>query len=448
MAIDIVLPEAGESVTTGVIASWVVKDGEWVDRDQTVAEVETDKITVEVPAPASGVLKALAAEGDEVDIGSVIGSIDETAPKPAAAPVASTSGADAGQRPMPPAPPAQPAPIPPSGGAATDPGASESTGAEPVTQAPVQDPAAVGPNGQARATPLARKAAAELGVDLARVSGTGAGERVREQDVVRFAGTSPVPPEPEATTTTAPALSSRQVRRQRMSPLRRRLAQRLVEAQQTAVMLTTFNECDLSAVIALRTRHKEAFKEAHGVGLGFMSFFVKAAASALRAVPDVNAFIVEDEDAKPAIEHHDYCDIAIAVASPKGLVVPVVRDCQSLSFAQIETTIKDFAVRAKAGRLALQEMQGGTFTITNGGVFGSLLSTPILNPPQSAILGMHAIKPRPVEDPSDPGRVVIRPMMYLAVSYDHRIVDGAQAVTFLVKIKEAIEDPQRLLLDL
>lgn len=231
-----------------------------------------------------------------------------------------------------------------------------------------------------------------------------------------------------------------------MTPLRQRIAQRLVQAQHTAAMLTTFNECDMSAVLDLRKRYKEEFEKKHGIGLGFMGFFVKAAVGALRAFPLVNASIVE-EGGQAMIERHDSCDVAVAVSTPKGLVVPVVRGAETLSFAGIESAIKDLATRARDGKLALEEMQGGTFTITNGGVFGSLMSTPILNPPQSAILGMHAIKPRPVEHPAGSGQVAVRPMMYLALSYDHRIIDGSEAVQFLVGIKQAIEDPQRLLLE-
>jgi len=241
---------------------------------------------------------------------------------------------------------------------------------------------------------------------------------------------------------------SREIVRERMSPLRQRVASRLVEAQHTAAMLTTFNEVDMTAVMELRKQYKEDFEKRYGIGLGFMSFFVKAAVQALQAFPMVNASIVQDEKGQPAVEKHSYCDVAIAVASPKGLVVPVIRNAELLSFAQIEQAVKDLATKAKDGKLTLEEMTGGTFTITNGGIFGSLMSTPILNPPQSAILGMHAIKNRAVEDPQKPGQVAIRPMMYLAVSYDHRIVDGAESVRFLVKIKEAIEDPRRLMLGL
>ena len=244
------------------------------------------------------------------------------------------------------------------------------------------------------------------------------------------------------------ARGDRSITRERMSPIRQRIAARLVEAQHTAAMLTTFNECDMSAILAARTRYKEDFEKRFGVGLGFMSFFIKAAVHALQALPLVNASIVTDEEGRPAIERHNYCDIAIAVASPKGLVVPVVRSAELMSFAEIELAVKELATKAKDGKLTLEEMQGGTFTITNGGIFGSLNSTPILNPPQSGILGMHAIKNRAVENPERPGEVAIRPMMYLALSYDHRLVDGAEAVRFLVKIKEAIEDPRRLLLEL
>jgi 2-oxoglutarate dehydrogenase E2 component (dihydrolipoamide succinyltransferase) len=299
---------------------------------------------------------------------------------------------------------------------------------------------------QTRSTPLARKLAHEYGVDLSLVTPTGAGGRVREQDVLGYVQSH----RQGAASGEAGSevVGARGVSREPMTTLRRRIATRLVEAQQTAAMLTTFNEADMSAVMELRKRYKESFAERHGVGLGFMSFFIKAVVHALEHVPALNAFIVADESGKPMIEKHDYCDIAVAVSSPKGLVVPVLRDCQDLSFAEIEQGIRDLAIRARDGKLTLDDLQGGTFTITNGGIFGSLMSTPILNPPQSGILGMHAIKKRAVEDPDEPGRAVIRPMMYLALSYDHRLVDGAEAVTFLVKVKEAIEDPSRLMLGL
>ncbi len=422
MPVDIVIPNVGESVTSGVIASWRRAEGDFVQRDEPVLDLETDKITMEVTAPASGVLHHAAKEGDEVGIGAVVGTVDESAkpaggkPEPAEAPKAASKPVEAK------------AEAPKSGAAA---------------------PVAVPPE-RPRTTPLAEKMAEELGVDLSRIVGTGAGGRIREQDVLAAVQSRGPGVASGVASGAAPSggEASRVVSRERMSPLRQRIAARLVEAQHTAAMLTTFNECDMTAVMELRKRYKESFEKKHGVGLGFMSFFVRAAVSALRAFPLVNASIVTDEEGRPAIEKHDYCDIALAVASPKGLVVPVVRNAERLSFAEIEAKVKDFAVRARDGKLELSELQGGTFTITNGGVFGSLLSTPILNPPQSAILGMHAIRNRPVEHPERPGEIALRPMMYLALSYDHRIVDGAEAVSFLVRIREGIERPERLMLDL
>jgi len=452
MATDIVIPNVGESVTSGVIAAWSKAEGEWVDRDETVLELETDKITMEVPAPAAGVVRHAASEGDEVDVGAVVGSIDESAENPggggggasAETPASKTQGgSDAG------------------GGAGTatadhPPESSAEAGAgsgagkndrEPDAAARGRESngaATTSPPGETRATPLARKLAQENGVDLRSVTGTGPSGRIREQDVLA-AIRVPVSPRESSSASAGP---SRGVSRKKMTPLRQRIASRLVEAQQTAAMLTTFNEVDMKPVMDLRKRHKEEFAEKHGVGLGFMSFFVKASVSALRAFPAINSYIVAGEDGSPAVQSHDYQDIAIAVSSPKGLVVPVLRDCDDMSFADVEGTIKDFGVRAKEGKLGIDEMQGGTFTITNGGVFGSLLSTPILNPPQSAILGMHGIKNRAVEYPEKSGQIALRPMMYLALSYDHRIVDGAEAVQFLVHIKNAIETPERLLLSL
>jgi 2-oxoglutarate dehydrogenase E2 component (dihydrolipoamide succinyltransferase) len=431
MPVDIVIPSVGESITSGVIAVWRKKTGEFVERDEVVLDLETDKITMEVRAPAAGVLQSAAKEGETVNVGAVVGRIDESAPPPGKPAATATSHADSAR-------PGQPA--------------SEAAAAE-------------GPG--VRATPLARKVATELGVDLSKIQGTGAGSRVREQDVVSFAQAGPgggalAPTGPShaaraaesniaAVTGAAQAIGAgadRAISRERLTPIRLRIAQRLVEAQHTAAMLTTFNECDMSAVMALRGKYKEDFEKRHGVGLGFMSFFVNACVQALQAFPLVNASLVADESGQLCVEKHDYCDIAIAVASPKGLVVPVIRNCEGLSFAQIESRIKELGLKAKDGKLTLAEMQGGTFTITNGGIFGSLMSTPILNPPQAAILGMHAIKPRAVEHPAGSGQVAVRPMMYLALSYDHRLIDGAEAVRFLVTIKNAIEDPQRLLLDL
>lgn len=432
--LEITIPNLGESVTSGVLGKWVKNDGDYVNRDELVAELETDKINMELLAPASGILKQTAKVGDTIQVGGSVGTVTE-APAPAGAAEKSAPASPAPAA----APVATPAPAAtaPSNGAAAKP--APAAGASEV-----------------RATPLAKKLAEEHGIDLGSVPGTGAGGRIREQDVLavvqaRGGGVATVaPPAPKGAPAAKPApaapSSDRAVRREKMSPLRQRVAARLVEAQHTAAMLTTFNECDMSAVMELRSRYKEQFEKQHGVGLGFMSFFVKAAVNALKRFPAVNASIVQGKGGEAEIEYHDYQDIAVAIGTPRGLVVPVLRDCDQLSFAQIEAAIKDLAVRAKDGKLSLAELQGGTFTITNGGVYGSLMSTPILNPPQTGILGMHAIKNRAVEDPKNPGSVVLRPMMYLALSYDHRLIDGAEAVQFLVAIKNAIEDPQRLLI--
>ncbi len=416
MPVEIVMPQAGESVTSGVVSRWLKNPGDAVRRDEAVIEVETDKVNLEVPAPSAGVLAAQQVKvGDTIAIGQVLGTID-----PSGAPAAAAA-----------APKSDPAPA--------------ARAEEPKAASAAQvDPADV------RATPLAKKLAAEHNVDLAQVQGSGAAGRVREQDVLAFVesrrGAPAAPrPQPAPLAEAAPASAPQRGTRERMSPLRQRIAQRLVQAQHTAAMLTTFNECDMGAVMDLRKRYKDEFEKKHAIGLGFMGFFVKAAVQALRAYPLVNASIVDD-GGHPAIERHDTCDVAVAVSTPKGLVVPVIRRCESLSLAQIEQSIKDLAGKARDGKLTLDEMQGGTFTITNGGIFGSLMSTPILNPPQSAILGMHTIKNRPVEFPAGSGQIALRPMMYLALSYDHRLIDGAEAVQFLVTIKNAIEDPTRLLL--
>lgn len=434
MAVDIVIPQAGESVTSGVLSRWLKNEGDLVKRDETVLELETDKVNLEVPAPASGALKISVKAGATVNIGQVVGAIDEKATAPAGG--ASTP---------PPAP---------------TPGKSAATSA-PAAPAASNGVAASHTSDDVRATPLARKLAEEHGVDLGSISGSGAGGRVREQDVLAAVearrsgggggggGTAVAAPARTAPAAApAPAPVSGGVRRERMSPLRQRVAARLVEAQHTAAMLTTFNECDMSAVMALRAQYKESFEKKHGIGLGFMGFFVKAVVNALKAFPAVNASIVQSAAGEMEIEYHDSAHVAIAVGTPKGLTVPVLRNCENLSFAQIESGIKDLATRARDGKLALADLQGGTFTITNGGIYGSLMSTPILNPPQCGILGMHAIKNRAVEYPAGSGQVAIRPMMYLALSYDHRLIDGAEAVQFLVAVKNGIEDPQRLLIGL
>lgn len=449
MAVDLVMPSAGESVTSGVVLRWLKNPGEAVKRDEEVVEVETDKVTLSVPAPAAGVITAHKVKaGDTVSIGQSLATIDENAKASVSAvPVEAKSAAK-------------------SNGAGAVAVATLAASETRGTQASMESRGTQGED--VRATPLAKKLAEENGVDLSRVSGTGAGGRVREQDVLAFMqsgngypgspsgsnGVSATENRSQATSSglesrgTQGGSESRGVRRERMTPLRQRIAQRLVQAQHTAAMLTTFNECDMTAVMDLRKQYKEEFEKKLGIGLGFMGFFVKAVCSGLKAFPLVNASIVEDEQGQLAIEKHEYCDVAIAVSTPKGLVVPVLRNAQTLSLAGVEQGIKELATKAKDGKLTLEDMQGGTFTITNGGVFGSLMSTPILNPPQSGILGMHAIKNRAIEHPVGSGQVAIRPMMYLALSYDHRIIDGAEAVQFLVRVKNAIEDPQRLLLEI
>jgi 2-oxoglutarate dehydrogenase E2 component (dihydrolipoamide succinyltransferase) len=429
MAVNIVMPAAGESVTSGVILKWLKQPGDFIKRDEEVVEIETDKVTLSVPSPAAGVLGAIVAKpGETVAVGQVLAAIDETA----------TAGASAAKSPA-----AAPAKAAAAAPAATPVAVPVAAPAPAAAVAVATVPALNGDHGDdARATPLARKLAEENHVDLSQIAGTGPGHKVREQDVLAFVQARGAA-KSNGVSAPAPSLAAT---REKMTPLRQRIAQRLVQAQHTAAMLTTFNEVDMSAVMALRKTYKEDFEKKHGIGLGFMGFFVKAVVQGLQSFPLVNASIVE-QGGELMIERHPTCDIAVAVSTPKGLVVPVLRRCETLSFSQIESGIKELAGKGRDGKLTLEDMSGGTFTITNGGVFGSLMSTPILNPPQSAILGMHAIKNRAVEDPSHPGQVAIRPMMYLAVSYDHRIIDGAEAVQFLVKIKQAIEDPQRLLLN-
>ena len=388
MAVDITIPSPGESISEVSLSGWLRDDGSYVEKDELLAEIESDKATLELRAPASGALKIATKRGDGIKVGAVVASIDTNAAKPASAAVAATTNGDASMR----------------------------------------------------VSGVAKKVAAEKGVDLAQLAGSGPSGRVMKNDVLAATETKPMILKPAA-----PAVvGSRGVRREKMTKLRQKIAERLVHAQHTAAMLTTFNECDMTEIMRLRAEHKESFEKTHGVGLGFMSFFVKAATSALRKYPRVNAYIV-GQGADMEVEFHDYADIAVAVGTEKGLVVPVLRNAEALSFAGIEASIKDFAVRAKEGKLSVDEMTGGTFTISNGGVYGSLMSTPILNPPQSAILGMHATKKRAVEDPKNPGQVAIRPMMYLALSYDHRIIDGSEAVGFLVHVKDMIEKPERML---
>lgn len=401
---DINTPALGESVTEATVARWTKKVGEAVKKDEILVELETDKVSLEVASPADGVLSAIgAAEGATVVPGTVLGVVTEGAA--AAAAPAAPKAAEAPK----PAPAAAPAPAPAAAPAAA-----------PVSPAPA-------------------RIAAENNLDLSKVAGTGKDGRVTKGDALAALEARANAPAPAAAAAAPRALHERE-ERVKMTRLRQTIARRLKEAQNTAAMLTTFNEVDMSAVMALRAQYKDVFEKRHGVKLGFMSFFTKAVVAALKAIPDVNAEI----DGQDIIYKNHY-DIGVAVGTDKGLVVPVVRDADVLNLAEIEKTIGDLGKKARTGGLAIEDMQGGTFTITNGGIYGSLMSTPILNAPQSGILGMHAIKERPMVVN---GKIEIRPMMYLALSYDHRVVDGAGAVTFLVKVKEALEDPQRLLLDL
>ena len=430
MSVEITIPSPGESISEVTVGAWMKQTGDWVDKDEIILEIESDKATLEITSPASGVLTASGETGAELAVGEVVGQIDTEAKKPA-----SGDGGDS-------TPSASATPAAPTAGT----------------------PAATGTgNPDAKATPVAKKIAADEGIDLGTLKGSGPAGKITKTDVLEAASAkTKAPSTPAPAAVAAPAASppapapapiriptsnavpgSREVRRVKMTKLRRRIAERLVESQRTAATLTTFNEVDMTRSMAIRKQYKEAFAEKHGVGLGFMSFFVKAAVQALQNQPIVNASIIEDE-----IEHHDYMDVGVAVGTDKGLVVPVLRNAEGMSFAEVEARIKEFAVRARAGKLSVDEMTGGTFTVSNGGVYGSMMSTPILNPPQSGILGMHGIKKRAVEDPDNPGTIALRPMMYIAMSYDHRIIDGTEAVTFLKTIKECVEAPERLLLDL
>ena len=423
MATEIKVPALGESVSEATVAKWFKSEGEAVAVDEAVVELETDKVTIEVPSPVAGVIAAITVkEGETVNVGAVLGAIAEggaatAAPKPAAKKPAAAKSA------------AAPAPVP----------------------VPVPVPAAAA--GAASLSPAVRKLAAEASIDVAAVAGSGKDGRVTKGDVVDFldakkAATAPAPapsPAPAPTPTPsprapAPVDQAGREERVKMTRLRATIARRLKEAQNTAAMLTTFNEVDMSAVMAMRNQFKALFEQKHGVKLGFMGFFVKACIQALIDIPAVNAEIDGDD-----LVYKNYYNIGVAVGTDRGLVVPVVRDADRLSLAGIEKAIADLGKKARDGSMKIEDLQGGTFTISNGGVYGSLMSTPILNAPQSGILGMHKIQDRPmVVD----GRIEVRPMMYLALSYDHRIVDGKEAVTFLVRVKESLEAPQRMIMDL
>lgn len=422
MAIDVKVPTLGESITEATLGQWLKQPGDAVKADEPIASLETDKVAVEVNAPSAGVMgEQLVKEGDTIAVGALIARI-EAGGGSAAAPAA------------PAATPVNPA------------GAGENV--EARAEAPAGDD-----ESHLTLSPAVRRVVLEHHLDPSKIKGTGKDGRLTKDDVLAASklqkAEAPAPaPSTAAPATPAPApapsaaavTGERREERVRMTRLRQTIARRLKEAQNTAAMLTTFNDVDMTAVMAARARYKDLFEKKHGIRLGFMGFFVKAAALAARDVPSVNASIDGEE-----IVYHDYLDVSVAVSAPNGLVVPVIRDAQAMSFAEIEKTIADFGRRAQDGTLKMEEMQGGTFTISNGGVFGSLLSTPIINPPQSAVLGMHRIEERPVVKD---GQIVARPMMYLALSYDHRLIDGREAVTFLVRMKEALEDPTRLLIDL
>jgi len=429
MATDVIVPTLGESITEATLGQWLKQPGDAVKADEPIASLETDKVAVEVNAPVAGVLAELVAgEGDTVSVGAVIARITEGASAATAATPAVEDRTAVGKAEA--AAPAEPAAAP--AGQATPVGYGNHGEAEE------------GGTGGQTLSPSVRRAVLEHGLDPSKIKGTGKDGRLTKDDVIEAAKTQPAAPKAAAPapSVSAPASSGgdRKEERVRMSRLRQTVAKRLKEAQNTAAMLTTFNDVDMSEVIAARAKYKDLFEKKHGVRLGFMGFFVKAACQALRDIPSVNASIEGEE-----IVYHDYADISVAVSAPNGLVVPVIRDAQDMSVATIEKTIGDFGKRAKDGTLKMDEMKGGTFTISNGGVFGSLMSTPIINPPQSAVLGLHRIEDRPVVRD---GQVVVRPMMYLALSYDHRLIDGREAVTFLVALKNAIEDPTRLLIDL
>ncbi len=408
MSTEVKVPVLGESITEATLGQWLKKPGEAVAIDEPIASLETDKVAIEVSSPVAGIMGAYAVEeGATVNVGAVIGSIDagNSASAPAPAPVA----------------------------AAIAPAITTTAAPMPVAQVE---------NNDLPLSPSVRRLVLELGIDPSKIKGTGKDGRLTKEDVVAAAKGAPTPSaDVAALAAPAPAAAhARQEERVKMTRLRQTIAKRLKSAQDTAALLTTFNDVDMSAVMEARATYKDLFEKKHGVRLGFMGFFTKAVALAARDVPSVNAQIDGDE-----IVYHNYLDVSVAVSAPNGLVVPVIRNADAMSFAQIEKAIGDFGAKAKAGTLTMDDMSGGTFTISNGGVFGSLMSTPIINPPQSAVLGLHRIEDRAVVRN---GQVVVRPMMYLALSYDHRLIDGREAVTFLKIVKEAIEDPTRLLIDL
>ncbi|MFZ4260677.1 2-oxoglutarate dehydrogenase complex dihydrolipoyllysine-residue succinyltransferase [Sphingobacterium sp. HJSM2_6] len=413
MSLEIKVPSVGESITEVTLAQWLKQDGDYVEMDENIAELESDKATFELPAEKAGILRIIAQEGDTLEIGAVVCTIEEGGSASAAAPAAEKEAA-----------PAQ-----------------ESTSSPAVEADEKPETYAAG-----TASPAAAKILREKGIDPSTIKGTGKEGRITKEDAEK-AQVSAAKPESKpaasstpAAATTAPAVTgARNERREKMSSLRKTIAKRLVAVKNETAMLTTFNEVNMQPIMDLRGKYKDTFKEKHGIGLGFMSFFTKAVTTALKEWPAVNARIDENE-----IVYSDFADISIAVSAPKGLVVPIIRNADAMSLQQIEKAIAELAAKARDNKLTIDEMTGGTFTITNGGVFGSMMSTPIINAPQSAILGMHNIIQRPI---AENGQVVIRPMMYIALSYDHRIIDGRESVSFLVRVKQLLEDPARLLLE-
>ncbi|GHE23108.1 2-oxoglutarate dehydrogenase complex dihydrolipoyllysine-residue succinyltransferase [Sphingobacterium griseoflavum] len=413
MSLEIKVPAVGESITEVTLAQWLKQDGDYVEMDENIAELESDKATFELPAEKAGILRIIAQEGDTLEIGAVVCAIED------------------GDAPADSADKKEEAP-------------AENTDTPAATKSTAED--AENPDSYAAGTasPAAAKILREKGIDAATIKGTGKEGRITKEDAEK-AQAKPATPKTEnkpaqpAAKTEAPVAGSRNERREKMTSLRKTIAKRLVSVKNDTAMLTTFNEVNMQPIMDLRAKYKDTFKEKHGVGLGFMSFFTKAVTTALKEWPAVNARIEENE-----IVFSDFADISIAVSAPKGLVVPVIRNAESMSLYQIEKEIITLATKARDNKLTIEEMTGGTFTITNGGVFGSMMSTPIINAPQSAILGMHNIVQRPV---AENGQVVIRPMMYIALSYDHRVIDGRESVSFLVRVKQLLEDPARLLLE-
>ncbi len=410
--IDIKVPAIGESISEVTLLKWTKKEGDWVERDEVIAELESEKATFEVNAEKAGILKPLAKEGDTLHIGDVLAQIDETAAKPEATAKTAAENLPTGEAGPQPATVSQP----------QTPNPKPQTNQAAVTSVP----------NDIKATPVASAIIADKKVDTSAIKPSGSGGRIMKHDVLEALNN------PGKKAFAGNELMSRNVRQEKMSSLRKTISRRLVEAKNTTAMLTTFNEVDMTRVMEARKQYKDKFKESHGVNLGFMSFFAKACAIALAEWPSVNAYIDGDN-----ILYHDYADISIAVSTPRGLTVPVMRNVESLSMADIERKVVELAGKARDSKLTAEDLQGGTFTITNGGVFGSLMSTPIINIPQSAILGMHKIQERPM---AVNGQVVIRSMMYLALSYDHRIVDGRESVSFLVRVKELLENPELLLM--